>query len=72
MDCVICLAAMATIVVVPCRHCCLCTDCVDALPAGPSTQKKHCPICRTAAAFFVSITHVTATGQMSTSAMVEV
>lgn len=39
-ECVVCLDAEATHVVVPCGHICLCGDCTQNLP--------HCPLCRTA------------------------
>ena len=38
-ECVVCLDAEATHVVVPCGHICLCGDCTQNLP--------HCPLCRT-------------------------
>uniref|UniRef100_A0A7S1N503 RING-type domain-containing protein n=1 Tax=Eutreptiella gymnastica TaxID=73025 RepID=A0A7S1N503_9EUGL len=50
-ECVICLAAPRTTLVMPCRHMCLCSEC-----AGMLRQRTNkCPICRTVAERFLTL-----------------
>ena len=41
-ECVVCLDAVSTVVLLPCKHKCLCDKCYGVL----KMQKVRCPLCR--------------------------
>ena len=40
-ECVVCMDAPKTHILVPCFHKCLCEECAERIPVG-----GHCPVCR--------------------------